>query len=595
MPTLGPAAATPDLPCSDKPTNRKRKSSDLPVAESSSGVASSKANQSADQQPPGPDSKRHRSAPSSAASDKSQQEGATPPLTREDTSSPSDSSGSRGHQQGQSPQKERLPTSSSSSSSPSSTSPPALEKYHSYASQSTRTGSSDSNMGNCVGKKSTPTRPTGNDRAVIEALTHSPKRTTSSPAGSFAEAISPPPPPSEQDREAAATGQGELPSKKPPGLKPDQAKHSPVGKHGSRRRLSLIHADPITHITDEGPRGTAQILHRRSAEQRLPLENVLSTDGVGTRVSVMGAAAHTLQKNFEDKNETCKGNVTGETLITLGIGHACRKGLKPESPNQDDFFIIRIEDIGLYGVFDGHGPFGHDISNFVQQNLPKLIYNHAEFYTNPQSCLLAAFRKVQEEIEKSCEKREFDAALSGCTATVIIHDIEKGRLYVAHVGDSRAVLAQRGGADTQFTAVDLTQDHKPTMEQERTRIESKGGEVKRLEGDIPFRVFLKDKMYPGLAMSRALGDLVATQAGVSSEPEISVWEIDQDRDVFIVLCSDGVWEFISSQESVELVAKHGRRSVQVAADTLARESWNKWIVEEGDVVDDITVEVIYLS
>lgn len=34
--------------------------------------------------------------------------------------------------------------------------------------------------------------------------------------------------------------------------------------------------------------------------------------------------------------------------------------------------------------------------------------------------------------------------------------------------------------------------------------------------------------------------------------------------------------------------------VQNAADHLARESWNKWILEEGDVVDDITVEVIYL-
>lgn len=24
-----------------------------------------------------------------------------------------------------------------------------------------------------------------------------------------------------------------------------------------------------------------------------------------------------------------------------GIGYACKKGLKPESPNQDDFFIIK--------------------------------------------------------------------------------------------------------------------------------------------------------------------------------------------------------------------------------------------------------------
>lgn len=437
-----------------------------------------------------------------------------------------------------------------------------------------------SDMGNCVGKKASLIHnapgagkggvPQGDDKAVVEALTRSPERSVQSPCGLS----------SDEEGDASDSAKADHPQ-------------SPQGKHGSRRRLSLIHAAPITHKSEDGPRGTAQIIPKRPTEQRLSLEGVLSKDGAGTRVSIMGAAAHTHQKNFEDKNETCRGNVTGETLITMGIGHACRKGLKPESPNQDDFFIIRIENIGLYGVFDGHGPFGHDISNFVQQNLPKLIYNHAEFYTNPKNTLRMAFQKVQEDIEKACDRRDFDAALSGCTATVIIHDIEKKRLYVAHVGDSRAVLAQRRN-DGQISAIDLTQDHKPTLEGEKARIEAKGGEVKRLEGDIPYRVFLKDKMYPGLAMSRALGDLVAGQAGVSPEPDITEWKIEQNKDLFIVLCSDGVWEFISSQESVDLVARHGQKEVQTAADALARESWNKWIVEEGDVVDDITVEVIYL-
>jgi hypothetical protein len=27
-------------------------------------------------------------------------------------------------------------------------------------------------------------------------------------------------------------------------------------------------------------------------------------------------------------------------LSSIGIGYTCRKGLKPESPNQDDFFIF---------------------------------------------------------------------------------------------------------------------------------------------------------------------------------------------------------------------------------------------------------------
>ena len=45
------------------------------------------------------------------------------------------------------------------------------------------------------------------------------------------------------------------------------------------------------------------------------------------------------------------------------IAFACKKGHKPEAPNQDSFFVIRAgNDLSLYGVFDGHGPCGHDVS-----------------------------------------------------------------------------------------------------------------------------------------------------------------------------------------------------------------------------------------
>jgi len=118
--------------------------------------------------------------------------------------------------------------------------------------------------------------------------------------------------------------------------------------------------------------------------------------------------------------------------------------------------------------------------------------------------------------------------------------------------------------------------------------------VKRLEGDIPHRVFLKGKLYPGLAMSRAIGDTVGAQAGVIAEPEVSVYSLDEARDRYLILCSDGVWEFITSQEAVDTVARNGSQKIQMSADSLAQESWSRWIAEEGNVVDDITVQVICL-
>merc|ERR1712050_666471 len=102
--------------------------------------------------------------------------------------------------------------------------------------------------------------------------------------------------------------------------------------------------------------------------------------------------------------------------------------------------------------------------------------------------------------------------LSGTTATLCMH--RDGVLYVAHVGDSRAVLARLVGDEVR--SEDLTNDHKPTCEAECRRIQAKGGQVRRLEGDIPHRVFVSGKLYPGLAMTRSIGDAVGTTAGITS-------------------------------------------------------------------------------
>jgi len=53
-------------------------------------------------------------------------------------------------------------------------------------------------------------------------------------------------------------------------------------------------------------------------------------------------------------------------------------------------------------------------------------------------------------------------------------------------------------------------------------------------------------------MSRSLGDRIAHSVGVSSVPEVLEYTLDSD-DKFIVIASDGVWEFISNYEVAQLV------------------------------------------
>lgn len=73
----------------------------------------------------------------------------------------------------------------------------------------------------------------------------------------------------------------------------------------------------------------------------------------------------------------------------------------------------------------------------------------------------------------------------------------------------------------------------------------------------PLRVWLKHEDIPGLAMTRSFGDEVASRVGVTCEPGkfefclliLEILELDLGKDdKFIVLASDGVWEFLQNED-----------------------------------------------
>ena len=98
---------------------------------------------------------------------------------------------------------------------------------------------------------------------------------------------------------------------------------------------------------------------------------------------------------------------------------------------------------------------------------------------------------------------------------------------------------------------------------------------------------------PGLAMSRSLCDGVAHSAGVSSEPEFFEYEFNQGReDLILVMASDGLWEFLSDQDVMEIAAS--TTEPRFAVDRLISEANERWMREE-QVIDDTTVCVAFLG
>lgn len=227
------------------------------------------------------------------------------------------------------------------------------------------------------------------------------------------------------------------------------------------------------------------------------------------------------------------------------------------------------------------------VSGYVKQHFPELLVHHLkQEEDNIPAALTEGFLDVDEKLAQSFVDCEF----SGSTAVV---SMLKGKmLYTAWVGDSRGVLGRK--TKNGMEGIDLTIDHKPSDPEEKKRIQSRNGRVERLvdEGGEPIgppRVWLQYAWIPGLAMSRALGDKIAHTVGVISEPGISVLEL-YPADQFIILASDGVWEFIDSQQAVDIVSSHER--LEDGVKDLIDRSYARWIEEEDGVVDDITATVV---
>ena len=184
------------------------------------------------------------------------------------------------------------------------------------------------------------------------------------------------------------------------------------------------------------------------------------------------------------------------------------------------------------------------------------------------------------------------AMTCGTTSTVCyMHGPD---IWTACSGDSRAVKGAR--KDGCVVAHDLCHDHKPDLPEERARIVARGGTVTDGGAGRPSRVWAHGRI--GLAMSRSIGDGECKGVGVIPDPEISHFVLQppadahSDGDLFVIVASDGIWEFIESAEACELVVKH--KTATDACTALVHEAAARWKRFEGSYRDDITAIVAFL-
>ena len=278
--------------------------------------------------------------------------------------------------------------------------------------------------------------------------------------------------------------------------------------------------------------------------------------------------------------------------------------------NQDRFVyienIFNIQNCNIYGILDGHGSNGHFVSEFCAEEIKKFFTDEANFITKQNKTITKEviyqklthnnytfLKKFYTNLQKELIDATFDTHFSGTTC-VIVYQIDD-KIICSNIGDSRSILLNKNNKN-EYDIIELSKDQKPTNPEEQKRILESGGEIAPCDDEIdldgPKRVWVKGEKFPGIAISRTLGDEVGKSVGVICTPEFI--ETDVNKNSFLVICaSDGVWEFLSNEEVRDIIVKNlngGDYNNIVKA--IIKESNIQW-ENEGVVRDDITCVIHY--
>eukprot|EP00741_Cyanophora_paradoxa_P003951 tig00000741_g3843.t1 len=250
----------------------------------------------------------------------------------------------------------------------------------------------------------------------------------------------------------------------------------------------------------------------------------------------------------------------------------------------------------VWAVFDGHG--GTSVASFLKKNLLGIVRKHLdspEGIKSPEAALSAAFleadslyleehvhRKIKELVEKSAGTPPGPAILDviGVGSCGLLALLRGDKLYVANAGDSRAVLGRRDPHDrSKYTCEVLSNDHNTRSREEIAAVIKRSGDAGAVLSTVTNEPVMPDeasiaeegtlRVRGTLLVTRAFGDAylkaglaelvpealrrsVPERSYISAEPEVRCATVRPGD--FFVLASDGLYEELSNDEVVRIVA-----------------------------------------
>eukprot|EP00934_Nitzschia_sp_Nitz4_P000205 Nitzschia sp. Nitz4//scaffold116_size91068//49637//54838//NITZ4_004959-RA/size91068-snap-gene-0.7-mRNA-1//1//CDS//3329533581//205//frame0 len=251
------------------------------------------------------------------------------------------------------------------------------------------------------------------------------------------------------------------------------------------------------------------------------------------------------------------------------------------------------------GLFDGHGPYGHAVSQMALYEMGRMFVEYTAATTTATTTATrattgsgkkrdeASLQQHMQSVFASLNAQIPDLNSSGSTGISIM---KLGhQLILSTLGDSIALVVGFHPSDPENVHwVYQSQPHKPDVPEERQRIEAAGGQVQLPmepgysarfvyplpipKGDdmdtvhdgiagqdsSPYHHHHHQPLMAALAMSRCLGDLDGIPYGLSAEPRTTVLDLttlSRDEIYFVLVATDGLMDVLPTLGVAQGIAK----------------------------------------
>ena len=285
--------------------------------------------------------------------------------------------------------------------------------------------------------------------------------------------------------------------------------HDMMGKLGDKTHLVYVSTDPTNFTEDDldcfaklnkasiqqmndnlKEENPGDFERRKCQAESLSLSPLMLTTWEASNVGIASSAHDLFYKSYsspdldlESRRETlneCTGHLQGGRVFRSGT--ATQRGyypFEPEKPNQDasksQVGIAHEAGLHWFSVFDGHGPEGHQCSDFATENIPRIFVSEVSGGRDVKTALERAHLTTHHNLLTSTT---IDCSQSGTTAVTLL--LEKNNCFISNVGNSACILGSRSATGLN-TGKRLCTEHTPFRADKCERIKRAGGIIQTVD------------------------------------------------------------------------------------------------------------------